>query len=54
MKKSLNMEENLLNRLDNIVAKEEIAHHKQFLLMPKCVLNPSSDEASESVCGKNG
>ena len=32
-------------KVENIVAKREIAHHEQFLLLPQCF-----QVASESVC----
>ena len=28
----------LVNRVENIVTKGEIAHHEQFLLLPQCFL----------------
>ena len=32
------------------MAKGEIAHHEQFLLLPQCFQKTSVPEASESVC----
>ena len=40
----------LLNKVENIVAKEEIAHDDQFLLLPKCFLKLTAAEVSEIVC----
>ena len=39
-----------MERLENIIAKGEIAHYEQFLLLPKCFQKSSAAEASESVC----
>ena len=44
------MEVSFLNRVDNIVAKGEIAHYEQFLLLPQGCQNSSAADASESVC----
>ena len=33
-----------------MVAKEEIAHDEQFLLLPQCFKKSSAAEASENVC----
>ena len=37
-------------RAENIVAKEEIDHHEQFLLLPQCLQKSSAANASECVC----
>ena len=39
----------LSNRDENSVAKGEIAHHEQFLLLPECFQKLFAAEASESV-----
>ena len=44
------MKEQLLNKVENIVAKVEIAHHEQFLLLSQCFQNMSAAKAPESVC----
>ena len=45
------MKEQLLNPVENIEAKGEIAHHeKQVLLLPQCFKKSSAAEALESVC----
>ena len=36
----------LLNRVDNIVAKGEISHVEQFLLLPQCFQKLSAADAS--------
>ena len=42
-----------MNRVENIVAKEEIAHYKQYLLLQQCFQNKSAAEAPKaSVFGK--
>ena len=38
-----------MNRVENIVAKGEIAHHVQFFLLPQRFQKSSPAEASESV-----
>ena len=43
------MKEYLLKRVENIVAKGEIARFEQFLLLSQCFLKLSAAEASESV-----
>ena len=40
----------LLQNIENIVAKGEIAHYEQFLILPQLFQNTSDAEASESVC----
>ena len=40
-----------MKRDENIVAKEEIAHHEQFLLLPQCCQKLSAANASESGKG---
>ena len=40
----------MLKRVENIVAKEEIARFGQFLLLSQCFPKSSAAEASESVC----
>ena len=42
------MKELLLNEVENIVAKGETAHSKQFLLLPQCFQKSSAAEALES------
>ena len=37
------------NRVENFVAKGENAHHKQFLLLPRCFQKSSAQEAAESI-----
>ena len=44
------MKEQLLNKLENIVAKGNIVHYEQFLNMSQCFKKSSAAEASESVC----
>ena len=39
----------LLNRVENIVAKGEIARFEQFLLLPKCFQKLSAEDASKCV-----
>ena len=39
-----------LYRVENIVAKGEIAHQEQLLLLPQCFQKPSASEPSESFC----
>ena len=48
------MNEQVLNKDENIVAKGEIAHHEQFHLLPQCFQKPSAVEASESFCMWDG
>ena len=43
------MKEQLLNKVENNVAKGEIAHFEQFLLLPQCFKKSSAAKASESV-----
>ena len=43
------MKEQLLSKIKNIVEKEEIAHHEQFLFFPQCFQKSSVAEPSESV-----
>ena len=38
----------LLNTVENIVAKGEIAYYEQFLLLPKCFQKLSDAEESQS------
>ena len=38
-----------MNEVENIVAKGEIAHYEQFLLLQHCFQKSSAAEASESV-----
>ena len=40
----------LLNKIENIEEKREIAHHDQFLLLPKCFQNMSATDASKCAC----
>ena len=44
------MNEVLITRVENIVAKEEIAHYEQILLLSQCFQKSSAAKASESVC----
>ena len=44
------MKENLLNTDENIVAKGEISHHEQFLLLAQWFQKSSAAEALESAC----
>ena len=44
--KSLLMKVQLLKGVENIVAKEEIAHYEQFLLLPHCFQKSSAANAS--------
>ena len=37
-----------MNRVKNIVAKGEIAHYEQYLLLSKCLQTSSAANASES------
>ena len=47
------MREQLLNEVENIVTKGEIAHYEQFLIQPQCFKKLSAAEVSKaSVCGK--
>ena len=39
----------LLNMVENIVAKAEIAYHEQFLLWPQCFQNSSAADATKCV-----
>ena len=39
----------LLNRVEKILAKGEITHYEQFLLLPKCFQKLSAADASESI-----
>ena len=41
--------ENILNRADNIVAKEEIAAYEQFLLLPQCFRKSSAEDVSQFI-----
>ena len=41
------MKEHLVNKVENIVAKEEIGHYKQFLILPQCFQTSSAADASE-------
>ena len=43
------MKEQFLNKIENIVAKGEIAHHEQCLLLPQCFQMSPAAEASESI-----
>ena len=36
--------------MKNIVAKGEIAHYEQFLLLPQCFQKTSAAEAPETIC----
>ena len=38
------------NRIENIVAQLEIAHHEQFLLLAQCFQKLSATDASKCVC----
>ena len=40
----------MLNKVENIVAKAEIAHHEQFHLWPQRFQKSSAAIASECVC----
>ena len=40
----------MLNKVENIVAKGEIAHHEQFQLWPQCFQKSSTAIASKRVC----
>ena len=44
------MKEQILNKVEIIVAKEEIAHHEQFICLSQCFQKSSAAEAPESVC----
>ena len=45
------MKNKVLNKVENIEAKREIAHYiNNFLLLQQCVQKLSAAEASESVC----
>ena len=44
------MKEQLLNEVENTVARRGIAYHDQFLLLPQCFQKSSAAEGSESVC----
>ena len=46
------MKTSLLNRVENIVSKGEIARFEQFLLLSQSLQKTSATEASESICGK--
>ena len=49
------MKEQLLNKVENIVAKGKIAYYEQYLLLPQCFQKLSAAKqstAKESVCGK--
>ena len=39
-----------MDKAENIVAKKEITHYEQFLILPQCFRNFSAGESSESVC----
>ena len=43
------MKEQSLNKIENIVAKEEIAQNEQFLRLPQCFQKSSAAEAPERV-----
>ena len=40
----------VLNSVENIAAKGEIAHFEQFLLLSQCFQKSFVAEASESIC----
>ena len=40
----------ILNKVENIVAKGEIANHEHLLLVTQCFQKSSAVEASESIC----
>ena len=40
----------MLNKVENIVVKGEIAHHEQFPLWPQCIQKSSAAIASKCVC----
>ena len=40
----------MLKRIQNIVTKGEIAHHKQLFILAQCFQKSSAADASESVC----
>ena len=40
----------MLNKVENIVAKGEIADHEQFHLWPQCFQNSFAANASKCVC----
>ena len=44
------MKEQLLNKVETIVKKGEIAHYKQILPLSQCFLKSSAAEALESAC----
>ena len=50
MKTCLRMKEQLLNKVENIVTKGDIAHFEQFLLLSQYFQKSSAAEASESIC----
>ena len=50
VKKSQLMGVDLLNRVENIVAKGEIAHNEQSHILSHCFLKSSAAESSESIC----
>ena len=39
----------ITEKVENIVAKREIAHDEQFLLLPQCFQKSSAADVSESV-----
>ena len=43
-----------LQKVENIVAKGEIAHYEQFLILPQCFQMSSASEASEGVLSWKG
>ena len=45
--KTLFIKDLLLNKVENIVAKGEIAHYKQYPLLPQSFLKLSTAEASK-------
>ena len=49
MENLYNWMDNQWLKVENIVAKGEIAHHEQFLLLPQCFQKSSASEAWESV-----
>ena len=44
------MKEHLLNKVENMKAKGEIAHDEQFPFLSQCFLKSSAAQASESIC----
>ena len=43
------MNEEFFNKVENIVAKREIAHHEQVFLMPQCFQKPPAVDACKCV-----